>query len=238
MLLVEKEKTRTRQNINSITPETRSWTRNLEACLPIKGNLHIPNFFSWINLSGFNYSKITPHGHTGFDFGAYLTQDSRIMIGLLPETQLRAVADGIIMEIILHKDLYYDYYDTIRIRHGGSDGYLVSEYMHIVPDPSLKEGVEVKKSQPIGIIYVDIDRGEGIRLPHLHLTLYNRFDRFFYGESFSGSFANPGVLNPFIYRYTAIPQGSVTFELKEFPGVKPESNYPGKILYDNLIHYQ
>lgn len=82
-----------------IDKDTKEWSPELDTALPING-LDIPNFKAWVNWNGFHLDRKTGKGHDGFDFVAYLTTDNRVVLGLPSDTKIRAVADGVVRQVL------------------------------------------------------------------------------------------------------------------------------------------
>src|SRR3989344_3730984 len=76
-----------------ITDVTKEWESGLDVALPIS-DADLPDFKAWVNWNGFHLNRQTGKGHDGYDFAAYLTKDNRVVFGLPPHTEIRAVADG------------------------------------------------------------------------------------------------------------------------------------------------
>lgn len=193
-----------------IDDETTEWTDDLETTLPIEG-LEIPSFKAWINWNGFQYNPETDEGHKGFDFAAYLTSDNRVVLGLPPDVRVRAVADGVVRQI--RSEIIGEYLRYISIEHGREGSGLFSAYGHIVP--LVDVGAQVKKGDVIGTLYKDPGEEEG-RLVHCHLELTHGWDK----GSNQNRRANPAVLDSSLYRFNAVPQGSVNFSIPLLPEVK------------------
>ncbi len=135
-----------------IDKETKEWTPDLDTELPINGPLDIPNFKAWINWNGFQLNRQTGKGHDGYDFAAYLTKDDRIVLGLPPDTPIRAVTEGKVVRITD----FSKYHSEIQLGHNeNSEGLLglLSSYVHVVP--AVFQGQIVKKGDVIGNLYAD-----------------------------------------------------------------------------------
>ncbi len=206
-----------------ITEETREWEPGLDVTLPIDG-ADLPDFKAWINWNGFHLDRKTGEGHDGYDFAAYLTTDNRVVFGLPPETKIRAVADGRVAQVLDTPEAVGGGYGVmITLEHGAHDSGMFSQYVHV--KPLIEHGVAVKKGDVIAELYKDPDGEEG-RLVHLHTTLVSGWGT--RGTSVVGGGKNirtddPGVLSEEIYKYTADPQGSAQFSVKEIPNVKVEN---------------
>ncbi|GEM_PF-2782948 len=198
-----------------IGKETQEWLPNQDTILPIDGR-DIPNFEAWINWNGYAVDPSSGKKvHDGFDFAAYLTTDNHVVLGLPPLTPVRAVAEGTVKQILTSQThLIPDSYgNLVNIEHGSHNSEMYSTYIHIVPE--VKVGVEIKKGDIIGTLYMDQWRTEG-RLVHLHLTLTNSW-------SIGGSDLrekDPRVISADLYRYNATPQGSASFKVTELPQLK------------------
>jgi murein DD-endopeptidase MepM/ murein hydrolase activator NlpD len=205
-----------------ITSETKEWEPNQDTVLPIDGG-DIPGFKEWINWNGFQLDRETGKGHEGFDFGAYLTQDGRIVLGLPQNTPIRAVADGIVAQVMDSPEAVGGGYGVkINVEHGANDSGMFSTYEHVVP--SVEFGQEVKKSEIIATLYKDPEGKKG-RLVHLHLSLISGWGT--RGTSIMGGATNkrlddPRLISEEIYKYTAEPQGRPDFTVSSLPDAKLE----------------
>lgn len=210
----QKRTTISRRPINE---ETKEWMRDLDTQLPILGT-DIPNFKHWINWNGFQLDRNTGQGHEGFDFAAYLTTDDKIILGLPPETKIRAVADGRIAQVSHGFGGPYGYF--INVEHGKEGEGMFAGYHHVAP--KLEQGSEVKKGDIIATLYKDPGEYEG-RLVHLHFNLVSAYGT--RGTSITGGGLNsraddPMVIDSSIYKYSAIPQGNKNFTVAELPNVE------------------
>jgi len=160
--------------------------------LPIKGE-EILGFYSWVNYNGFrapetcgnNYQKI----HQAYDFGVYLHQDGRKIVGLPEGVSVRATADGRVDVVRIENYLErLKNYQAVRIIHQSGRGTFYSWYLHVVP--LVKKDEFIKKGQFIAEIF----RGE-FNTPHLHFELMLPEGRF------GGRFIDPGLLFPELYRH-------------------------------------
>ena len=206
-----------------INGETREWEPGLDIALPINDG-DLSDFKAWVNWNGFHLDRETGKGHDGYDFAAYLTRDNRIVFGLPPYTKIRAVADGKIAQVLDNPEAVGGGYGVmITIEHGAQDSGMFSQYVHV--KPLIKHGTEVKKGDVIAELYKDPDGEEG-RLVHLHLTLTSGWG--IRGTPIMGGGKNirtddPKVISEKIYRYTAEPQGTSQFTVKELPTAKIET---------------
>ncbi len=217
----------------SLTPETTEWAPDLDTELAIDGQ-DIPGFKAWIN---WNDADIDRSGyrkgyHQGVDFAAYLTTDDEIVLGLPPDTPVRAVADGKINTIAATPDAGYN--GWILVEHGKPDCKMESIYRHVVAKEGLKGHTEIKKGDVIGTLYVDKPReGNSGRLVHLHLEMTDG------GESpadarmskFEEKLVSPlTILDPSVRKFTATPQQSTNFKVEGL------DNRPMRIAnFDNLL---
>lgn len=96
----------------------------------------------------------------------------------------------------------------IGIEHGKENRGLMSAYPHVVP--LIKEETLVKKGDVIATLYKDPGDKEG-GLVHLHFGLINSW------ESYSPEEADPKVIDKSLYKYNAVPQGSIDFTVPELP---------------------
>lgn len=194
------------------TPETKEWTPNLDAGLPIEGK-SIPGFKAWINWNGFRFDKNNPSwiSHRAFDFAAYLTQRNEVVLGLPQETEIRAVADGHVTQVSHGFEIVSN--ALINIEHGKKGSGVFSSYGHIVP--LVEQGTSVKKGDLIATLY----KAEGTErgpLVHLHFELTNAWE---FGDYFS-RVVDPGILDLSLYRYNAVPQSVPDFRVAELPEVQ------------------
>lgn len=206
-----------------ITKETREWEPNQDTVLPVDGK-DIPGFKEWINWNGFQLDRETGKGHDGFDFGSYLTEDRRVVLGLPPNTPIRAVADGIVAQVMDSPEAVGGGYGVmINIEHGADDSGMFSTYVHVVP--LVEHGQAVKKGDVIATLYKDSDGEEG-RLVHLHLNLISGWGT--RGTSIIGGAKNkrlddPRYISEEIYKYNAEPQGNANFSVPTLPNAKVET---------------
>lgn len=200
----------------SIAPGTNQWSSNLDTALPIYGS-DIPGFVSWVNGGGFTLDRSTGKGHDGFDFGAYLRDDRTVVIGLPKETPVRAVADGIVKQVLMNDSTGWEYGCLINVEHGGDTG-MFSGYCHV--DPSIEANTEVHKGDILGTLYKDKGSIEG-RLVHLHLQLADGWGT--HGTSIMGGglrlrLQDPGLIDSAIYDLTPETQGWKPFDAIESLG--------------------
>ncbi len=206
-----------------ITKETREWESGLDVILPING-ADLPDFKAWVNWNGFHLDRGTGEGHDGYDFSAYLTTDDRVIFGLPADTKIRAVADGKVAQVLDDPEAVGGGYGVmITLEHGTHNSGMFSQYIHV--KPLIDYGVEVKKGDVIAELYKDPEAKEG-RLVHLHIRLVSGWGT--RRTSIMGGGRNirtddPKVLSEEIYKYTANPQGSAQFSIKEVPHVKIET---------------
>jgi murein DD-endopeptidase MepM/ murein hydrolase activator NlpD len=205
-----------------ITSEIREWEPNQDTVLPIDGK-DIPGFKEWINWNGFQLDRETGKGHDGFDFGAYLTEDGRIVLGLLPNTPIRAVADGIVAQVMDSPEAVGGGYGvTINLEHGANDSGMLSTYIHVVP--LVEYGQAVKKGDVIATLYKDPD-GEKGRLVHLHLSLISGWGTRgtpIMGGSKNKRLDDPKFISEEIYKYSAEPQGNSNFSVPTISDARVE----------------
>ncbi|TSC90114.1 MAG: hypothetical protein G01um10145_218 [Microgenomates group bacterium Gr01-1014_5] len=206
----------------SLDKDTKEWSPELDTSLPINSS-DIPNFKEWVNWNGFLFDRETKKGHNGFDFAAYVTTDNRVVLGLSEDTKIRAVADGVVKQVLDTPEAVGGGYGImINIEHGADDSGMFSTYVHV--RPTVYFGVTVKKGDVIGELYKDPKGDEG-RLVHLHLSLVSGWGT--RGTSIMGGGMHirtddPGVIDPSIYKLNAIPQGSSNFSLLDLPNAKVE----------------
>ncbi|VVB57637.1 Peptidase family M23 [uncultured archaeon] len=141
--------------------------RGIVLVSPISGSL-IPNFHQWIQWNGFNLKY-----HTGFDYAAYIDRTCGRVLGLPPNTEVRAIADG--EARVFHPN--YGYGTQITIQHThlsvSGDG-LMSSYVHVKPVFS-GFSKEVKAGEVIATLHKDAGAERG-RLVHLHFELVANWD--------------------------------------------------------------
>lgn len=204
--------------------DTKEWSPSLDTVLPIDGS-EIPKFKAWINWNGFQLDGMTGNGHDGFDFAAYITTDNRVVLGLPKDTKIRAVADGVVKQVLDTPEIVGGGYGVmVNIEHGANDSGMFSSYVHVRPTAGV--GTIVKKGDAIGELYKDPDGEEG-RLVHLHLILISGWGT--KGTSMRGGSMNmnirtddPKFIDPSIYELSAVPQGSANFTLPDLPNSKVE----------------
>jgi|SRR3989338_3220249 len=206
-----------------IDKDTKEWSPDLDTSLPINGS-EIPDFKAWVNWNGFHLDRKAGKGHNGFDFAAYLTTDNRIVLGLPPDTKIRAVADGVIRQVLDTPEAVGGGYGVmISIEHGANDSGMFSQYVHV--KPTIETGASVKKGDVIGELYKDPDGEEG-RLVHLHLSLISGWGT--RGTSITGGGVHIRTDDPafidtnLLYKFDAVPQGSANFTVPGLPNAKAE----------------
>ncbi len=178
-----------------VTENTTIWTSDLDIVLPINGS-DIKGFEEWVNWSGWKgYSD----KHLAFDFASYLSTDGKCVIGLPEETPVRAIADGIVVQISRGLTENVPYATFINVEHGKPGSGLFSAYHHVVP--IVKQGQEVKKGEVIATLYKDEGNEIG-RLVHLHFMITH-------GWNVKDRYCNPEEIYPLIAKYRAEPQGSL-----------------------------
>lgn len=196
----------------TIDKETKEWRSNQDVELPIRGS-DIPNFKAWIDWNGFQVNRETGKGHNGYDFAAYLNTDNQIILGLPPQTPIRAIADGVVSQAVEASELTNGGYGAeVNIQHGAEDSKMFSSYLHIVPE--IKRGVVVKKGDIIGKLFKEA-YGKPQALVHLHLMLGT-------GDGLAGvKLDDPGlIIDNRIYKYKVEPQGSYGFSVSSLPNVE------------------
>ena len=159
---LEKE-SQEQSSLPRIGVESREWLPGLDITPPIAGE-DIPGFKAWVGWNGYGMN------HKGLDFAAYLNDKDELVIGLPPETPVRAVADG---EIIQTGDYLGRYATFINIAHGNPSDNIYSCYHHVSSEK--RETRMVRKGEIIGHLYKDKGEDEG-RLVHLHFSLTNAWD--------------------------------------------------------------
>lgn len=180
-----------------ITQDTKIWTPDLDVTLPINGK-DIPKFKWWINWNGFSKK------HTGFDFAAYIDEKERSVLGLPPETPVRAVADGIVKQVSAGL-AETGYAMFINIEHGQEGSGLFSAYHHVFP--VVKPEQYVKRGEIIANLYKDSGIEIG-RLVHLHFELSN-------GWNIRPRKIDPASIFLGIDQIIAIPQGNKNFQIPQ-----------------------
>lgn len=194
--------------LNSSGSELYSWPENIDTALPIRST-DIPDFSAWINCNGFRQPTEIDRGHDGFDFGAYLNEAGGIVVGLPLETPVRAIANGVVKEI-LHRQVSSGYACSLSIEHGEPGSQLLSSYTHIAP--GVEVGDEVPKGGIIGGLYSDIGTEYG-RLVHLHLSLVDGTRKATNPETSYDTrlYLDPKLIDPAIYEHTIREQGWAHF---------------------------
>ncbi len=200
-----------------ISAETKEWTADLDAVLPIDGG-DLPGFRVWVNSNGFLLDRETGNGHNGFDFGAYLREDGIIVVGLPESTPVRAVADGVVRQVLLNGLTGGPYGCTVNVEHGSDDSGMFSGYTHI--DPTIEAGAAVQKGDQLGTLYKDPGEHDG-RLVHLHMSLVDGWGT--HGTSIMGGgmplrLQDTGLIDPSIYEHTVAEQGFAPFDFSEVSG--------------------
>lgn len=201
------------QEKRPISTETKEWEPGLDTVLPIDGK-ELPGFKSWVNWNGFHLDRETGEGHGGYDFAAYLNEDNKVVFGLPPETKIRAVANGKIIQVL---ETYGGYATMITVEHGSRDSGMFSTYVHV--NPLAEHGMEVKKGDVIAELYKDPGEEEG-RLVHLHLRMNSGWGT--RGTSITGGglkarLDDPGVIDNSIYALNAEPQAKKNFTVPSQP---------------------
>lgn len=179
---------------NAIKANTRRWSRDLDIALPIRDS-DIPGFKKWANWNGYS------ENHHAFDFAAYIDSNERCVLGLPPETPVRAIANGTVVRI---KGAVFgggSYFSQIDVEHGKG---MRSAYCHL--NPLVTRGKTVRKGDAIATLY----RGmyETGQLVHLHLELNN-------GSAVLPYFIDPTELFPEISELVAAPRQSMAFEISQ-----------------------
>lgn len=203
-----------------INSETKEWRPNLETILPIEGR-DIPGFKAWINWNGFHLNRDTGKGHDGFDFGAYLTDDGRVIFGLPKDTKIRAIADGIVKQVLDDPEATGGGYGVlINLEHGVNNGGMFSRYVHVVPN--VRNGTAVKAGDVIATLFQDPNGEEG-RLVNLHFGLISGYSTRG-GGGINVRTDDPTIIfDKSVCRYSAEPQGNAHFTIIELPDVKVET---------------
>jgi len=122
-------------------------------------------WIEWVKWNGFSDE------HEGYDFGAYITADGKVVFGLPENTPVRAIADGHVYSLIKPGGDFGGYAARVGLTHGDHMLGLGSQYDHMIPHQDILDGKnEVKKGETIGHLYKDPGNKEG-RLVHLHFML-------------------------------------------------------------------
>jgi len=145
------------------------WPVDVSVVPPINGE-DIPGFREWVCWNGYYVD------HEAFDFAAYINNNNMCVLGLPPETNIRSIADGTVVQIYKNSD--NDGYRTfIRIGHKNENdsdqtarAKLLSRYTHV--RPLVEVGDQVEKGEIIAKLYKDPGNESG-RLVHLHFDLFN-----------------------------------------------------------------
>lgn len=152
-----------------------------------------------------------------------MTTDNRVVLGLPSDVKIRAVADGVVKQVLDTPEAVGGGYGVmINIEHGANDSGMFSQYVHV--RPTIKAGVSVKKGDVIGELYKDPDGDKG-RLVHLHLSLVSGWST--RGTSIMGGGKNirtddPALIDSDLYKLNAVPQGSANFIVPDLLDAKVE----------------
>ncbi len=186
---------------NAIKANTRRWSRDLDIALPIRDS-DIPGFRKWVNWNGYS------ENHHAFDFAAYIDSNERCVLGLPPETPVRAIANGTVARV-KGVDVFggSSYFSEIVMEHGKG---MRSTYCHL--NPLVTRGKTVRKGDVIATLYGSMY--ETGQLVHLHLELNN-------GSAVLPYFIDPTELFPEISELVAAPRQSMTFEISQL-GPQPQ----------------
>ncbi len=195
-----------------ITDNTKEWSPNMDIVTPVD-ETSIPGFEKWIVWNNAASHLMQGEGEAAFDWAAYLNKDGEVILGLPVETRIRAIADGLVVQVFSGLGRREGYATLINIEHGKKGNGLYSSYGHVVP--LVKPGERVKKGDIIAKLYKDPGGAAG-RLVHLHFTLSNGWevkDRILVDPERT-IYANTGFLH-------AKPQGSLNFQLAELGKNQP-----------------
>lgn len=188
----------------TIGKRTKEWLAQFNMRLPIDSN-EIPGFRHWVNFNGFSPQQT---GHNGYDFAAYLTQEGEVVLGLPVETNIRAVADGVVYGIYGRDG--WGYANELWIKHEKRYGGLTSGYCHIVP--TVEEGKEVKKGDIIVTLWKDSESEEKGPLVHLHFMIKTDWQT---------TPIDPRFIDESISAYNMIPPENPGFTIPELPTRTP-----------------
>lgn len=174
------------------------WNPKLASSPPI-WDVDIPGFGHWIN-----FNEFTPE-HPAYDYAAYLTKDkSECILGLPAETPIRAISDGIVVQVAKHAGPYACF---IGVEYGNRGRGRGAIYHHVTPNVTV--GQTVTRGDILGTLYKDGGTEKG-RLVHLHFEMINGWN--------SGSAANRKVDPTEIYSglntFRANPQKTQAFQIE------------------------
>lgn len=189
-----------------IDHKVTEWGADSDTSLPINGS-DIPGFVAWVNGNGFNYDCTTRRGHDGFDFGAYLRDDGTVVIGLPKETPVRAVANGVVRQVLVGDMTGGAYGCLVNVEHGEEGSGMFSGYVHV--EPRIYSDTIVEKGDVIGTLHRDSGTEEG-RLVHLHLSLVNGWNS--NGGGLHNRLQDPALIDPSIYDLTPETQDWKPFD--------------------------
>lgn len=135
----------------------------------------INGFKRWLSVNEFR-GHGSPNLHLGFDLTAYHTEET-IEVGLLGERittasllpTVFAIESGVVDTASGHDGK--SYLGEVILVHEVDSHWLASGYVHIVPDPEMRQGKKVVKGERIGGLY-----RSKVVAPHLHLTLFEEDD--------------------------------------------------------------
>jgi hypothetical protein len=187
--------------------ETRQWTHDLDVLTPID-ETSIPGFKRWV-------SHHTPVSHvlldweteeSAFDWAIYVNKKNEVIVGLPPNTPVRAIAPGRVLRVSpASEDGYYSF---VSLSHGKKGSGLSSTYFHVMP--LVRRGDIVSRGQVIGKLYADPPGPEG-DLVHLHFELRNGY------HTAARNWVDPEQT---IYKHVAFlhaqPRGSLDFRITEW----------------------
>jgi FkbH-like protein len=198
------------------------WELGMDALTPVD-ETSIPGFKQWIVWNGPAGHFLFGNDDASFDWAVYLNGEGNVVFGLPSQTKIRAVADGVVVQVYRHSGPYGCF---INIEHGKKFSGIFSSYIHVVP--FVEYGQEVKKGQEIATLYKDLSGGEG-RLIHLHFSVTNGWkskNRLLVDPE-KGVYAGVNFLH-------ALPERGRSFRIVELSDVPPvitanfdHSNFPG-----------
>ncbi|MBI4918622.1 M23 family metallopeptidase [archaeon] len=192
-----------KQSNKPVVKKTDVWTPDLDLVLPINGD-QIPGFSRLVNWSGW---KGYEDDHLAHDFAAYIDSSGNCVLGLPEQTEVRAVADGVVIQVSQGLCEGDGYATFINIEHGPKGGEKFSSYHHV--NPLVKYDQSVQKGEVIATLHKDSGTIEG-RLVHLHFELVNGWN---VAKGYRARHVDPGCIFPKLTDLTAAPQGKLEFKI-------------------------
>lgn len=184
------------------------WRSDNDLVLPINGS-DIPGFVGWVSMNPF--TGVGREEHDGHDFGAYLRDDGKVVVGLPDKTPVRAVAKGKVIQYLCGGMTGGQYGALLNVEHSDTGSGVFSRYVHVISKAAVNATVEPGEE----IAMIGARNSAFNPLYHLHLSLTE-------GWNVKDRFRDPAIIDPSIVSISSPQQGWVPISNLEIGGKKTE----------------